>query len=360
VITTLRLASVLCCALMMAPAALAQEAAGECTALSASEAPRIRSIRVMSAIPQDDVQQQTMPMIRTVVRPAVGAAAPSSSGLLGAIIGHLIVDAMINTDVKKRMEEAALAFPALMEQVKDFDFRAEFWTRLDAALGADTRFRVLEIKTFSAERSYVEQPDTVRGEPIDAVLDLRTQYALSADLRAFVMTTEVLLQARPDGRELYRCEYSFVTPPASSGNAEAAIAAWAAQEGALYRAAAVIGMEQTLKILRLDLTGDDAPRPSGEEIRVGEVRTRPGVVIHAPVTGYLVNREGNLIITRDAKGRMRAAMEAEAFAPSPEMISASTRSGSVELDELLGVMSEDAPAKKPAASPATTEGLLRD
>jgi hypothetical protein len=346
--------------LLAAGAAAAQNAERECVPLDATEAARLRNIVVMSAIPQADVMATTMPRIRTHVQPPVNAG---GGGIIGALIGGLIVDAIINSDVKRSSERAALAFPSLLEQTRDFDFRREFWDRLREAMDRDTRFKTLDVATFS-ERGHVEQPDTVRGEPVDALLDLRTEYAMSPDLRAFIIRTEVLLQSRPDARELYRCSYHFVTPPVGGGVFETAIGTWAAQEGALYRAAALIGIEQTLGMLRLDLTGQDAPRPSGAETRIAAVAWQPGVVIHAPLSANVVDRVDGVVIARDSRGHMRAAVEGEVFSPSPEAIAAVSqpargdgagRSGPVAIEDLLGAMSEEARILPVASQPAAPE-----
>jgi hypothetical protein len=303
-----------------------------------------------------------MPMLRTIVQPAPGVR---GGGLAGAIIGAAIADAIVNSQVKRDVERATLAFPQLLDQVKDFDFRREFWARLDTSLAQDSRFKTLRIATFDSERGHVEAQDAVNGEPVDAVLELQTHYALSADLRAFVMTTQVLLQTGPDSRELYRCSYQFVTPPLASGPFGEAIAAWAAQEGALYRAAAIIGMEQTLKMLRYDLTGDDAPRSSGAEAGVSSLRVTPGVVVHGPSDAKLVDREDGLTIARDSRGQMRSTMEGETFSPSPEMMVAANRrgvgsgerhSGPVALDDLLEAMDEPPPAKLSPVSAVPEKG----
>ncbi len=348
--------------LLAASAVCAQPAQRDCVPLEASEAARVRNILVYSSIPQDDVQKQTMPMLRTIVQPGPGVR---GGGLAGAIIGAAIADAIINSQVKRDVERATLAFPQLLDQVKDFDFRREFWARLGASLAQDSRFKTLRIATFDAERGHVEAQDAVNGEPVDAVLELQTHYALSPDLRAFFVTTQALLQSGPDSRELYRCSYQFVTPPLASGPFGEAIAAWAAQEGALYRAAAVIGMEQTLKMLRYDLTGDDAPRPSAAEVSVSTLRVTPGVVVHGPSDAKLVDREDGLVIARDSRGHMRSTMEGETFSPSPEMLAVATRrgegggerhSGPVVLEDLLDVMGEPPPAKLSPVSAVPEKG----
>jgi hypothetical protein len=357
---------VLCCALLAACPALAQEERKDCLALSGLEAAKLSNIRVMSAIPQDDVQKLTLPMIQAHVQPPTGVS--FGGGLIFSVVASVIVSSVINSQVQKRIEQATLAFPPLMEQVKDFDFRRQFWSRLERSLEDDRRFKVLDIATYDSERTYAEQPETVGGEPLDALLDLRTEYALTPDLRSFMMVTQAVLQTRADNREIYRCRFHFTTPPVSAGEYEAAIAVWAADGGALYRAAAVIGMQQTMKMLRFDLTGDDAPRPSGAEVQVHESRAAPaGSIIRAPIAGGLVEREDGALIARDAQGFLRSTIEGETFSPTPEVVAAAAqapapgagrgRAGPVALDDLLGALDEGQPAPRKEAEAPKKEAV---
>lgn len=336
----------LLCGLLAAGSAGAQ-VEKDCVPLSGFDAVKLRGIRVLSAIPQEDVQKATLPYIRTQVQ--VVGPPPSSSSILGAIIGVAIGDAIVNSQIQKRVERASLAFPGLLEAVGDFDFRRQFWSRLDEEMAREGRFKVLELVTFDGERGHLEQPQSVRGEPLDAVLDLRTEYFLSADLRAFVMRTDAVLHAAGDQREMYRCRYHFATPPVAAEELEPALAAWAADGGALYRAAAVIGMVQTLKMLRFDLTGLEAPRPAGGPAQVTETVQARGVLVRQPIPGGVVEREDGAVIVRDPKGAMRAALEGDTFAPSAEAIAAAaaapgagrrSAAGPVMLDDLLGMIGE--------------------
>ncbi len=351
-----RLLALLFCALG-ASGALAQARQEKCTALA--DAARVRAIRVTSAVPQDNVASQTLPKIRTQVQAPPGY---SGGGLAAAIIGAAIADAIINTQVQKAMERASLALPQLVDTLKDFDLRAHFWRRLSQSLREESRFAVRELRTLDSERTYLEEQDSVDGAPIDAALELRTSYFLSADLRAFFMETEVLLQARPDGAELYRCRYRFSTPPVAMGEYEAAVQLWAADEGALFRAAALIGIEQTLLMLRYDLMGEDAPRPGMEDNReiIQHAVPAPGVTVRAPVSGKVVARQDSVVLVREESGAMRAAWQGETFAPSRERMeavspSAPRRAGPVGLDDLLGVLEEAAPPARAAGAAPGTE-----
>jgi hypothetical protein len=359
---SLRSSAVLLACVVFAGSVVAQDRR-ECLALSGVDAAKLRNIRVLSAIPQSDALHQTLPLIRVSIDGgnASGVGSAPGLGLIGAVVAAVIVQSVINSQVERAVERATLAFPPLTEAAKDFDFRRHFWARLDEEMHGEGRFKVAEVLTFSGERSYTEQSASVDGEAVDAILDLRTQYALSPDLRSFVMSTQVLLQARDDNREIYRCRYDFTTPPVAEGEYEAAIAAWAANDAALYRAAAVLGMRETLKMLRFDLTGLDAPRPGGEEVSLHDGRPIAGGSVRVAMKSNVVHREDGVVIGRDSIGVMRAAVQGTQFTPSDEQMAAAHGAGGGErrrqvrvgLDDLLGVLEENAPVQpKQAAAPA--------
>jgi hypothetical protein len=357
----------LCCGLLAAAPAAAQGVLKSCVPLAAEDAAKVRSIRVTSAIPQDDVQKMTLPLIQAHVQAPAGAG--FGGGLILSVVASVVVTAAINADVRRRIEQATLAFPPLLEEVKDFDFRRQFWTRLARGLERGSRFRILDITTFDSERGYLDQAETVGGEPVDAMLELRTEYALAPDLRSFMMVTDALLQSRADNRELYRCRYTFSTPPVSEGDYAAAIAVWAADQGALYRAAALMGIQQTLKMLRYDLTDEAPPAPAVGEGHAHDLIAGPAGPVRIAVKGTLIERDAGAVIVRDANGLLRSSAEGQAFAPPQEVVAAASSGpppaspsldrrsmGPIGLDDLLGVM-EDAPAaasraKTPEAPPA--------
>ena len=138
-------------------------------ALSAADAERIRGIVVVSAIPQDDVRKQTERFIRTTVN----SVRPTGAGLIGAIIGAVIADAIVNSQTQSRIERAALALPIIMEQAKDLDFRQEFWQRLGERLDTESRFEIADETHLKTERGHVEIPERVQNVPVVARIESR-------------------------------------------------------------------------------------------------------------------------------------------------------------------------------------------
>jgi hypothetical protein len=348
---------VLVCSVLLAAPALAQEERKECLPLSALEAAKLRSIRVASVIPQAEVQAEAVPVQGTHIQVPLVGFFPA---VIASVAVTMAAQSAAESQAQNRLAAAHALLPPLLETTRDFDVRQQFWSRLQSTLGDDARFRVLDIATLA--EAPVEAARPAAGEAADAVLELRTHYALTPDLRSFGMTTRARLLAREDNRELYGCTLYFTTPPASDGENEAAVAAWAAQGAALYRAAAMMGVEQTIKMLRMDLTGADAPRPAGEEVHVHETRNSLGGMLRVPVPASLVERDGAVLIARDAKGFMRAAFEGALFTPPEESLAAAASApaptprlaGPVTLEDLVGLM-QDQPAG-PAAPPPPRPG----
>ena len=325
----------------------------ECVPLRTS---LVKNVRVTSAIPQEDLQKSTIAYIRTTV---VHTTPPTSAGIIGALIGATIADALINNMIKKKVEEASLALPALLEQTRDYDVREAFWARLEAALAEPGRLNPLDLTVFKSERGHFELGDRVRGEQVEGLLDLHTHYALTADLKSFVMTTDARIQ-NPGGYELYRCKYVFSTPPLVGNDADAAAAAraWAANGGAAYRAAVGLGIEQTMRMLRHDLLNEDPPRPAGVEIKIRETRIQGAVIVQFPVAATQIERVGNVLIGRDEKGILRSSLDAPYFvaASVPASVAVTERRAmpveDTTLEDLEALLPAVAAAADAPASPA--------
>jgi hypothetical protein len=321
----------------------------------------IKNVRVTSAVPQEDIQKSTMAFIRTTVV-HTGPASPTTAGIIGGIIGGLIADAFVNSQIKKRIEEATLALPILLEQTRDLDVREYFWDRLDGAIHRPGRLNPLDLTLFKSERGYFQAGEELHGAKVEGVLDLQTQYALTADLHAFTMITDARLQNK-GGTDVYRCRFVFTTPPISvqAVTPEEAARLWAANEAAAYRAAVALGVSQTLKMLRYDLLDAEAPRAAGAEIKISERRTMNAVVVQVPVPATQIERDGAVMIGRDDKGILRSSIDTPLFTPTsvaaatpdaPRRQNAPDGPTKIEdLDALLSTTSRPASSRREAEEP---------
>lgn len=280
--------------------------------LSAADADSIRGVYLVSTIAQDDIRKQTERFIRTTVN---YVRAPGGAGIIGAILGAAIADAIVNNQIKTRLERAALALPTILDQVKDLDFREEFWRRLGARLGSETRFEIAEEAYLKEERGHLDIPAQVRGVPVDAVLDLETTYYLSADLRVMLVRLSVLLQSRDQSKVFHRAIYAYDTPPVSSEGYEAAARAWAADEGAAYRAALIEGGEQVLRLLYGDMLGRDRyTAAAGAELHVSDLgRSSSGRLI-----GTVVEQKGDRYVVRVPNGNLISTARGTRYVPDPD------------------------------------------
>jgi hypothetical protein len=300
----------------LAQMASAQTTPPKSISLTAADAARIKSIKLFSAIPQDDIKTPTERFIRTQVNPT---PAYGGGGILGAIIGAVIADAIINSQIKARLEQIALAWPTIVESVADYDFRAEFWSELEKLQKADLRFRIADRQYFRGERPYAQVPEAVDGVPIDAVVDLNTEYLLQAGLRTLQVTTTAVMKLRNSEKEIYRASYTFTTPPviASNDDFQGAANRWAADGGRLYRAALRLAAQQTARMLQLDLLDAKAPLPAiapVQLLRTGDLGREDRVF--SQDIGNVIERDKDLYVVRDKSNNMRSVIAGKAFAPA--------------------------------------------
>jgi hypothetical protein len=294
------------------PAAPRNDKPNARVSLSAADADTIHGVYLVSTIPQDDIRKQTERFIRTTVN---FVRAPGGAGIIGAIIGAAIADAIINNQVKTRLERSALALPIILDQVKDLDFREEFWRRLGARLGGETRFDIAEEVYLKEERGHLDIPAQVRGVPVDAVLDLETTYYLSADLRVLVVRLSVLLQSRDQSKVFHRAIYAYDTPPVSDEGYEAAARAWAADEGAAFRSALVGGAEQVLQLLYGDMLGKDRyTAAAGAELHVSDL----GRSSFSRVIGTVVEQKGDRYVVRVPNGNLISTARGKRYVAEPD------------------------------------------
>lgn len=293
--------------------ATAQSPAG--ISLLREEAERIRGIRLNSAIPQDDIKTQTERFIRTQV--VNTTPVPTAGGILGAIIGAVIADAIVNSQIQKRMEQSALAWPTIVENVADFDFRKELWSEIDGMLNSGIRFKIADKAYFKGERPYMDNPESIRGIPLDAILDLHTEYILGLGMKTMQVSTKAVMRTRQDDKEIYRANYTFTTPPVSTGDYQDAANNWAANKGELYRSAMRLAAIYTARMLWLDMLGPNAPtlnETPPQMIRVSDLE-RQETLINIEI-GNVVERNGDIIVARDNNGNLRTVMRGKEFRSS--------------------------------------------
>lgn len=265
--------------------------------LSDEQAKQIQGIYVLSAIDQDDVVKVTERYQRTQVVPR--GVVPAGN-IFAAIIGAAIGDAIVNNQIKERVERAALSFPVILDAAKDFDFRREFWKRLAAKLDRELRFDIAGTRVYAGPRGHFEAPDAVRGIPVDAVLELNTEYYLGTDLRVMVVVMRAVVHSPDFSKVHHAAIYAYDTPPVSEEGFEAAAKAWAENDGAKYRGALLEGAEQVIAMLVGDLLAEERFPKEGVDLTTGDLG-RSGI---SRTIGKIVHTRGNRHIARVPNGNL--------------------------------------------------------
>lgn len=171
-------------------------------------------------------------------------------GLLGAIVGA-IVDTAITSHRAGKAEE--LVEP-IRKEISDFDFRTAFLDSLKNTLPA---LGVLRTPTLTASTA----PPTpglltvVRAQTRqDTLLSVITRYEFSADFRTFAVLTTAEMSRNGRDEPLYRGTFSYVSDPIPGGGKPAdAARAWAFNHAAALRSAMRESIDETMKMLVLDL-----------------------------------------------------------------------------------------------------------
>jgi len=157
----------------------------------------------------------------------------------------------------------------------------------------------------------------VDGVPLDATLDLHTEFLLGMGMKTLQVTTGVVLRSRHNGVEIYRSTYTFTTPPVSSGEFQEAANRWAENKGETYRVAMRLAAQYTARMLWLDLLGGSAPVLRAEpqrSIRASDLGQPSG--LFSPEIGSLVETHGEVFIVRDSKGNLRTEIRGTEFRPT--------------------------------------------
>lgn len=257
---------------------------------------RIQSTRAYIVIPQDE-------MNAGVARSGVG----DSLGLLGALI-----DVSIEA---KRASKASLAIEPVRKGLADFDFRAEFEKKFRAAQSDLSRLKINQIEVTNEPYSMEIHNRLRAGMSQDSLLTMAVDYQLSADFRCLVVYGTVTLLQRGRDEEQYLGNFRYISAPVSSKSGDTAIKAWSDTNARLLRAALHEGINETIRMLKLDFvpkTDKDrnkvAPLGADGKLKVITIKLPRGIYKGGVTTNKLSNmaseilsKEGDRIIFRSQK-----------------------------------------------------------
>lgn len=293
------------------PTAWAQPVPVPARALAPEDAAAIRSVRVVSAVPNLSLLDNTRANVNralsgTYIPPGAGAA-----GLLGVVIGAAIGEAILRAKFTRTMEEFALELPRLLDALGTFDPNAALSDELEAAFAGETRFPVDGFEhLYGKAAGDPALADAGKTQPRQATLVIESTMAFSETVDVFTIQT-VARMARP-GRsgDAYARIFIFESPPLGTASIRASMDAWTADDAALFRGAVAMGAASMARMVMLDLLDPKAPAPPGRSVPASEVG-RTGGLFDGSV-GAFIGESGSVVFVREGD-RVRAYLRSARF-----------------------------------------------
>ncbi|MCP3890196.1 MAG: hypothetical protein GY702_15190 [Desulfobulbaceae bacterium] len=210
----------------------------------------------------------------------------------------IMVDKGIN---KARASSAEKTIAPLLEATADVDFRTQYWNQLEPLLYESPWMKITRFDKRSL--GYNKEEITNIKAPI---LILTTFYQLSPNFQALVVQTKANLYLIDTSKPDYFGFMSYYSDKIGKNNEknEKAVELWAADNAAAYRKTLAEGIEQNMKMLRLDLIDGPAnpQNEQGEELKLN---------IMSPITGSsetlqgkVLDRKNSRIVIRDKGGNL--------------------------------------------------------
>ena len=264
--------------------------------LDAAVRASLKEIRVVSAIPQDEIYLSAA---------SPGVAAAAGGGLLAAVIESQIA--------KSRQDAIQATIGPFYAAIDDIDFRKDYWKAVLPELGKLFPGAALEVKTTAAQMMLAERNKLVEALPAGkGLIYLSTRYSFTPDFSRLDVITSIDAwrggrQASADRPEPAYSNVLFYqsAPVAATGND--AIRIWGRDEAKLYRAALAEGMAETTRMMRLDaeharIKGVDQKMP-GSTRSVEARKAAPGM---AAVTGPVLEESPARWVIRNNDGRLHS------------------------------------------------------
>ncbi len=175
----------------------------------------------------------------------------------------------------------------------DFDFRREYWNKLEPIISKSPWFTVKSLEKLGA---VTEKEAEEFKLPL---LILKVFFDLSSTFQVLTVQTQAsLYTTNPDEREFFAI-YTYYSD--KIGPKSEATALWAADNAAALRQEARFGIEQNLKMIRYDLLQN----PTNKNVETGKEIIFP---MRDTVTGSLIELTGNLIEESEKRILMRVSI----------------------------------------------------
>jgi hypothetical protein len=204
---------------------------------------------------------------------------------------------MTETGNRKREVRAVELGEPLWAATEDFDFPREFETALRATIAASP--------WLSLEGAPSEAPPAAgkQGFGPPSVLLVRPQHSLDRDGTVLFHATRVNFGVLGEKQDAYFSTLVWFSDPIGAPPGEAAIAAWSADRGARFRETHRAAIDDTMKMLRLDLleVGQGvAANGDGDEVSFWN----PAAYERSKLRGVVLERSADRILLREKGGNL--------------------------------------------------------
>ncbi len=266
-------------------------------ALSDDAAQRIKTVKLISIIPQAAV-------VPTVV-PSGGAKTAESIGVMFGAIGGAIGGSIAGSLQAGQYRDAEAKLAALVEPQKRISLREEFLDRLRQAADGSNRFVIQEAETVIKGNGEPERDRALKEMPQDGVLTVLTHYYLSPEFRVFTVTSKAELWQKAGGERVFLGEWQYHSAPRSGDSEAEVIGAWAADNGEALVTVAHEAIDKIALMMKLDLLGEPVD-PGGLGTTTvsytGQARGEP-----ISVEGQILVRQSGWDVVRSGDGTLHTA-----------------------------------------------------
>lgn len=269
---------------------------------------RIKASHAEIVVPQEEINAEVQQS---------NVAAAGGGGLLLALI-DVAVEA-------NRADTANRTIEPIRKQIADVDFRTELSAKVRAALADMTWLKVTRVAASSKVVSTEDRARMVATMTEDSFLEVNTGYQLSADFRHLVVRSTANLWQRGQEAPQYLGHYAYWSAPVSADKGKAA-EQWVANSGAMLRAALREGIDETVRMMKLDMVPTAVTRvpapPSADEKDVmivwgGYIGGGFGRMKLGAVASEVMDRSNNRFVfrTKYPVGYVISTTTQELFAP---------------------------------------------
>ena len=222
---------------------------------------RIQSTRAHIIISQDEINADVAEF-----------GSPPTLGLLGVLIDVSVT--------AKRASKTSLVLEPVRKQLTDFDFRADFENKFRTTLADLPRLKIDQTEITGQPYS-VETHNRMRAAMSqDSLLVMLVSYQLSSDYRSLVVHGTATLWQRGQEEAQYLGAYRYLSAPISSKSGETAVKAWTNNNAESLRAAMREGIDETIRMLRVDFMPKAATEQT--DMPLGADGERKVVTIYLP------------------------------------------------------------------------------